>query len=99
MAEAEMQSIELPAIVDLDTLDDVRDQLLQVIEHGSIIIKADKVERVATNALLMMLSAANSAKQNDVSFEISNPSAPMMGAVDRLGLNDNFTSLIKGQSK
>lgn len=99
MAEQQMQSIELPPIVDLDTLDKIRDNLIEVIEQGSLEVNASKVERVATNALLMMLSAARLAERDDVSFLIKDPSPQMTGAIDRLGLNDNFTPLFKGQDK
>ncbi|VAW44716.1 hypothetical protein MNBD_GAMMA03-2032, partial [hydrothermal vent metagenome] len=36
------------------------------------------------------------AKQDDVDFSIIKPSDPMLGAIERLGLNEGFTSLIKG---
>ncbi len=96
MAEVKSQSMELPTIVDLDTLDSIRDSLLGLLEVGSVQVDAQKVERIATNALLMMLSAARSFKHNDFSFELVNPSSQMLGAIDRLGLNDSFTPLLKG---
>ena len=103
MAEAQTKTLDLPAIVDLDILDSIRDNLIEVIDlieqEGSLEINAQKVERVATNALLMMLSAARSAEQEGVSFFIKDPSVQMSGAIDRLGLNDNFTPLFKGQDK
>ncbi len=96
MAESKLQDLELPAIVDLDTLDVIRDNLLEALELGSVQINSEKVERVATNALLMLLSAARSAELNNTSFEVLNASPQMLGAIDRLGLKDSFTPLLKG---
>ena len=50
--------VALPAIVDLDTLDVVRDGLIDAVEMGAVTVDASKVERVATNALFMLISAA-----------------------------------------
>ncbi len=44
------------------------------------------VERVATNALLMLVSAAETARRNSFAFAISGASASMLAAIDRLGL-------------
>ena len=41
----------LPAVVDLDSLDVVRDGLIDAVETGPVEINAAAVERVATNAL------------------------------------------------
>jgi len=96
MAEEEVQSVELPPIVDLDTLDPIRDQLIDAIDHGSVVVEAASVERVATNALLMLMSAAETAHRNDTGFSVSAPSEPMVAAIDRLGLSESFAPLLKG---
>lgn len=96
MAEAEVQSVELPAIVDLDTLDPIRDELIDAIDHGSVVVGAASVERVATNALFMLMSAAETARRNDTSFSVSAPSEQMIAAIDRLGLGEIFAPLLKG---
>lgn len=96
MAEVEMQSVALPAIVDLDALDMVRDELIEAIERGPIEVDAAGVERVATNALLMLMSAAESAQRNDFAFSITKPSDPMVTAIERLGLSESFEPIIKG---
>ncbi len=85
----------LPAIVDLDATDSIREKLLEQIEHGAINIDASPVERVATNSLLMLLSASKSAKAANIDFFIQNPSEQMVGAIERLGLSENFAPLIK----
>ena len=102
LINAQTKILDLPAIVDLDILDSIRDNLIEVIElleQGSLEINAQKVERVATNALLMLLSTARTAEQEDVSFFIKDPSTQMLNAINRLGLDDNFTPLFKGQNK
>ncbi len=93
---ADSRVVALPSIVDLDALDLVRDQLIEAVELGGVAIDASRVERVATNALFMLVSAAETAHRNSYSFSISGASAPMLAAIDRLGLGGPFTGLMKG---
>jgi hypothetical protein len=86
----------LPAIVDLDALDLVRDRLIDAVELGGVEVDASKVERVATNALFMLISAAETARRNSFAFAISEASLPMRAAIDRLGLSGSFAGLMKG---
>ena len=88
--------VALPAIVDLDALDQVRDGLIDAVELGPVEVDASKVERVATNALFMLVSAAETARRNSYSFAIDGASAPMLAAIDRLGLSASFSGLMKG---
>jgi anti-anti-sigma regulatory factor len=88
--------VALPAIVDLDALDVVRDGLIDAVELGPVEIDASRVERMATNALFMLISAAETARRNSYEFAITGPSAPMLAAIDRLGLDGSFTGLMKG---
>ena len=88
--------VALPSIVDLDALDIVRDGLIDAVEIGPVEIDASKVERVATNALFMLISASETARRNSFAFAITGTSAPMFAAIDRLGLSDSFTGLMKG---
>jgi anti-anti-sigma regulatory factor len=97
MAEApESKVIVLPAVVDLDALDVVRDGLIDAVELGSVEVDASSVERVATNALLMLVSAAETSRRNSFPFAITAVSGPMTAAIDRLGLSATFTPLMKG---
>jgi anti-anti-sigma regulatory factor len=96
MAEPAVKTVALPPVVDLDALDGVRDRLLEVIETGPVRINGAAVERVATNALLMLLSAADTARKTNFAFEIAGPSAAMTGAIDRLGLTPRFAPMIRG---
>ena len=97
MAEtATARIVALPAIVDLDALDNVRDGLIDAVELGPVAVDASKVERVATNALFMLISAAETSRRNSFGFGITGASAPMLAAIDRLGLGGSFSDLIKG---
>lgn len=97
MAEfSDAKIVALPAIVDLDALDIVRDRLIDAVELGGTRVDASHVERVATNALFMLVSAAETAKRNSFPFEIVGASAPMHAAIERLGLESAFSGLMKG---
>jgi anti-anti-sigma regulatory factor len=96
MSENSGQTFVLPDIVDLDALDDIGEKLLHAIEDGPVAIEASKVERVATNSLLMLLSAAETARRSNFAFSIEGASAPMLAAVSRLGLDDGFAPILKG---
>ncbi|MEP7241217.1 MAG: STAS domain-containing protein [Devosia sp.] len=96
MADAPRHLV-LPANIDLDALDTVRDGLIDAVELGPVEVDGSQVQRVATNALLMLVSAAETARRNSFPFVISEASAAMRAAIDRLGLTGNFTALMKGQ--
>jgi anti-anti-sigma regulatory factor len=96
MATAPHNLVALPPVVDLDALDDVRDGLLAAMEHGPVIVSGAAVERVSTNALLMLISAAETARRNNFAFAIATASPAMLAAIERLGLAGNFAAMIKG---
>ncbi|MEO6396092.1 MAG: STAS domain-containing protein [Devosia sp.] len=97
MAEASTgKTVALPAVVDLDAIDGVRDGLLDAIEQGAVLVDGHAVERVSTNALLMLISAAETARRNSFPFAIAGASAPMLAAIDLLGLRSSFSGLMRG---
>ena len=96
MAEGRSRTIALPAVVDLDALDNVRDKLLEAIDAGPVTVSGAAVERAATNSLLMLLSAAETARRNGFAFAVTAPSEPMQAAIDRLGLGATFAGMTKG---
>ncbi len=96
MAESRTKSIALPAIVDLDALDAVRDRLIDVVDGGPVSVNGAAVERVSTNALVMLISAAETSRRNNFAFEIADASAPMLAAIDRLGFGPSFAGMMKG---
>jgi anti-anti-sigma regulatory factor len=95
MAEARSKSIALPAIIDLDALDPIRDELLDAIDSGPVTVKAGAVERVATNALFMLLAAAETARRNDNPFRVAEASEAFRSAVTRLGLGNRFAPVLE----
>ena len=96
MAGQAAHAVVLPAIVDLDSLDTFRDTLIDAIEHGNAAVDGSSVERVATNALIMLLSAAATARRNNHEFSVVKTSEPMLSAIQRLGLEPDFAPLMKG---
>lgn len=96
MAETHTISIALPAIVDLDALDSVRDKLIDAVEAGPVDVDAGAVERVSTNALVMLISAGETARRNDFEFHVEGASLPMLSAIDRLGFGPSFSGMLKG---
>ena len=96
MAQTHTKIVVLPAIIDLDALDPVRDELVDSVEAGSVTVRAAAVERVATNALFMILSAAETARRNNFSFAVSEPSAPLLAAIERLGIGVQFAPIMEG---
>jgi anti-anti-sigma regulatory factor len=96
MAPTNSKLMPLPAVVDLDAVEMLRDGLLDAIEQGSVVVSGKAVERVSTNALFMLMSAAETARRADCSFAVADPSPAMLAAISRLGLDTHFTGILKG---
>ena len=96
MVKKAKKSVALPAIIDLDSLDGIRDGLIDAIEGGPVTVLAGAVERVSTNALFMLLSAADTARRNHFEFAIEQPSAALTAAIERLGLDAQFSGMVRG---
>jgi anti-anti-sigma regulatory factor len=86
----------LPAVVDLDALDPVRDRLLDAFATCAVTVDAGGVERVSTNALFLLLSAAETARRAGTGFAVARPSTPLVAAIGRLGLETHFADLFEG---
>ena len=95
MVSKTKKSVALPAIIDLDSLDSIRDSLIDMVEEGPVTVTADAVERVSTNALFMLISAADTARKNQFEFAIEQPSAAMTSAIARLGLDAQFSGMMR----
>ena len=95
MAAQSERPVALPAVVDLDALEDVRDSLLAS-ASGPMVVDGSAVERISTNALLLLASAAETARRNESSFEIMAASPAMLAAIDRLGLTSAFSAMLRG---
>lgn len=96
MVSKTKKTVALPAVVDLDALDGIRDGLIDAIEEGPVTISAAAVERVSTNGLFMLISAAETARRNSFDFAIEQPSAPLLAAIERLGLSAQFSGVMRG---
>lgn len=96
MAQTRGKTIALPAIVDLDALDPIRDVLIDAVESGPVTVRGNAVERVATNALFMLMSAAETARRSNFAFAVTEPSEPFRLAVERLGLGGEFAAIMEG---
>jgi len=95
MAKHITQTVALPAVIDLDAIDGVRDVLIDALEEGPVSVDAAAVERVSTNALLLLVSAAETARRNQYEFAIQAPSAAMVAAIGRLGLSARCSGMIR----
>jgi anti-anti-sigma regulatory factor len=95
MATKSQKRIALPAIIDLDAIDGIRDALGDALEEGPVTVAAGDVERVSTNALMLLLSAAETARSHTFEFAIEAPSAAMIAAIERLGLGTQFSRMMK----
>ena len=82
--------------MDLDALDTVRDRLLDAVESGPAVIDGAAVERISTNALLMLVSAAETARRNSFAFTVEQASQPMLAAIGRLGFGEHLADVVKG---
>jgi anti-anti-sigma regulatory factor len=96
MVKSARKTVALPAIVDLDSLDGIRDGLIDAIEEGPVTVSASGVERVSTNGLFMLISAAETARKNNFEFAIDRPSAALVAAIERLGLSTSFIGMMRG---
>ena len=90
----EIQSLELPSVVDVDAIDELREWLAGAMEMGEVRLDGSKVTRLATNALLMMASARKTAETKGSSFQVCNPSPAFGEAVERLGMHAIMTPIL-----
>ena len=95
MAKQTSKTVTLPAVIDLDAIDAMRDKLADALEDGPVTVVAGGVERVSTNALLLLVSAAETARRHHFEFAIEAPSAAMVGAIERLGLQAQFSGMMR----
>lgn len=90
MAPSAEKTIGLPSVVDLDSLDALREEMIDALATGPVVIAGAAVERVSTNGLFLLLSAAETSRQHDFDFAMDTPSPALLAAIDRLGLTRRF---------
>jgi len=96
VADTQATKIELPAIADIGAVDELRDEMIDALNSGDLEINLEKVERVSTNALFMLLSAAETAKSHNYKLQLSAPNENFSSALSTLGLESAFAPLMKG---
>jgi|SRR5690606_36120302 len=89
-------AVALPRVVDLDALEPVRAALLDALARGPVRVEAGAVERIATNALFLLLCAGETARRAETGFTIGAASAAMEAAIARLGLGPAFAPYLEG---
>jgi len=88
--------IELPEIVDLLAAEELRDRLLDALGQDSeaeVALKADRVARLSTAAIQVILAAAPGFAGAARRFVLDRPAAPVVEAFGRLGLNEELQKL------
>lgn len=96
MDAQKLQTFDLPGVVDVDAMDELREWLNGALEIGDIKLNASKVTRLVTNALLMLASARQTAEKNKFSFCVSDASPAFCEAVDRLGMGEIISPIVEG---
>ncbi|EPY00783.1 STAS domain-containing protein [Magnetospirillum fulvum] len=89
--------INLPEIVDLLAAGELRDTLLDaLVQDGNrdVALKADRVARLSTAAIQVILAAAPGFAGAARRLILDSPTAPVVEAFGRLGLNEELRKLI-----
>jgi anti-anti-sigma regulatory factor len=95
MTERAATDVALPAGFDPDSIGRVRDSLIEAMRGGPVRVSGAAVERVSTNALFLLISAADTARRDGRPFELCEPSETMRAAIDRLGLAGRFAGFTR----
>jgi len=88
--------IELPEIVDLPAAGELRDLLIDALgrEGGEpLVLKADRVARLSTAAIQVILAAARGFAAAARPFALTRPAVAVAEAFARLGLTDELKTL------
>ncbi len=93
MANLPARAVTLPAVADLDAVEATRDALIAATTAGDVVVSAAAVERVSTNVLLLLLSAAETARRNGFGFSLGAASPVLESAIERLGLGPAFAAI------
>lgn len=92
----EHPAILLPPIMDIHACATLHTSFLEEIATSETLrLNASAVERIATPAVQLLLSTAQTLQREGKHLQIASPSAALTQAVDDLGLNLLFTLLFK----
>lgn len=95
MSIPQNQSFPLPANMDLDSVDTIRDWLMSAFENGAVALDGAQVERVYTNCLLMLISASAEAASHGHRMIINTASPALLEAISTLGLMSQFSDILE----
>ena len=85
-------TINLPEVVDAYVVSDLKDALSEALSHGKPLdITADKVSSVDTTCCQALMVGQLAFQKEDIGFTVKKSSAPMLRALNRLGLNQLVT--------
>lgn len=96
MSDQDIQTFDLPSVLDMDAMDELREWLGSALEIGNVKLNGKAVTRVVTNALLLIASANKTAEQNKFAFGVHEASAALKEAVERLGMGKIISPIFKG---
>ncbi|SEH35550.1 STAS domain-containing protein [Magnetospirillum fulvum] len=90
--------IELPEIVDLLAAGELREALLDALGQesgGEVVLKAERVARLSTAAIQVVLSAVPGFAEAARRLILDAPAPPVVEAFGRLGLNDQLQNMTR----
>lgn len=95
MSTQSEQIFELPAHLDLNAVDAIRDWLMSAMEQGDVELKGESVERVYANCLLLLVAASDEAKSLGRQLSVTGASDALRNAIERLGFGKIMSDLLK----
>jgi chemotaxis protein CheX len=82
----------LPQVLDLTEARGLRDDMMALLQNGTIVLDAGAVERMSTPCVQVLLAAGHAAEAANSQFQIVNASDCFQAAVADLGLQSRFTN-------
>jgi chemotaxis protein CheX len=82
----------LRQVLDLTEARSLRDDLMALLQNGTIVLDAAAVERMSTPCVQVLLAAGQAADAANSQFQIVNASDCFQAAVADLGLQSQFTN-------
>ncbi|GLH81196.1 hypothetical protein SSBR45G_61050 [Bradyrhizobium sp. SSBR45G] len=80
----------LPQMLDLTQATQLREEMIRIVNAGSVVLDASGVERMSTPCVQILLAAARGARAANKSFKIKQASELFRTAIADLGLRHEF---------
>ncbi|MDF3809596.1 MULTISPECIES: STAS domain-containing protein [Rhodopseudomonas] len=84
----------LPQMLDLPQANGLRDDLIQLLAQGAVVLDAAAVERMSTPSVQVLLAAGRAADAAGSELQIVNASEAFRAAIDDLGLRAEFKNWV-----